>query len=153
MSIRQSVPTAGDFPVHCDIEVRFRDLDGMAHVNNAVYATYFEVARLEYVKALGYADVEGDLVDLQPFIMLEMHCRFLAQVRFGEGLVAHVRTASIGTKSFAFEYLITRRRDGAAVATGRTTQVYFSYAEQRPLAVPKDFRERIERLERRSIPA
>ena len=153
MSARQSVPRAKDFRTRFDIEVRFRDLDAMGHVNNAVYATYFEVARLGYVKAMGYADFEGDVADLQPFIMLDIQCRFLAQVGLDEGLVVHIRTVSIGTKSFAFEYLITRRKDGTAVTTGRSTQVYYSYQEQKTLAVPKDFRDRIERLEGRSIPA
>ncbi|MEI7703233.1 MAG: thioesterase family protein [Deltaproteobacteria bacterium] len=151
MSGPQTVPRAEDFRVHRDIEVRFRDLDGMAHVNNAVYATYFEVARVAYVKALGHADPDGPLEALQPFIMLEMNCRFLAQVRFGEDLVVHIRTVSIGTKSFAFEYLLCRRKDGAAVATGRSTQVYFSYADQETLPIPEGFRNRIERLEGRAM--
>lgn len=153
MSIREAVPRAEDFRFRCDIEVRFRDLDAMGHVNNAVYATYFEVARLGYVAALGHADPGGGVVELQPFIMLDIHCRFLAQVGFGEPLVVHLRTVSIGTRSFAFEYLITRRKDGTAVATGRTTQVCFSYAEQKTLPVPQAFRDRIERLEGRPIPA
>lgn len=41
-------------PYTADIPVRFRDLDPMKHVNNAVYATYLEQAR-----ALFYEDVVG----------------------------------------------------------------------------------------------
>jgi acyl-CoA thioester hydrolase len=36
------------FKFSTHIEVRFRDLDALGHVNNAVYLTYFEIARLHY---------------------------------------------------------------------------------------------------------
>ena len=40
------------FKFSTQIEVRFRDLDALGHVNNAVYLTYFEIARLHYCKHL-----------------------------------------------------------------------------------------------------
>ena len=47
------VPTPDDFRYSRTIEVRFRDLDGMDHVNNAVFFTYFEQGRVGYWRALG----------------------------------------------------------------------------------------------------
>ena len=32
----------------CPITIRFRDTDTMGHVNNAVYLSYFELARMDY---------------------------------------------------------------------------------------------------------
>jgi acyl-CoA thioester hydrolase len=150
MSTRPPLPAPEDFRFHCDLEVRFRDLDAMGHVNNAVYATYFEVARLGYVKALGVPD-QGGVFDLFPFIMLDIQIRFLAQAGLGEVLRIHVRTTSIGTKSFVFEYLITRRDGGAVVTVGNSTQVYYDYREHRTLPVPQGFRDLLERLEGRRI--
>lgn len=148
MTERRPDPRPEDFRFHCDIEVRFRDLDAMGHVNNAVYATFFEVARTGYAKALGLA---GSGRELFPFIMLDIHCRFVAPAVLGDTLVAHLRTASVGTKSFVFEYLVTRRNDGAVVATGSSTQVYYDYQQQRTLPVPPEYRERLERLEGRRL--
>jgi acyl-CoA thioesterase FadM len=68
-------------------------------------------------------------------------------------LVVHLRAASIGTKSFVFEYLVTRKADGAPVAAGRSTQVYYDYARQQTLPVAQEFRERLERLEGRRLGA
>jgi len=149
MSERPPTPRIEDFRAHFDVEVRFRDLDAFSHVNNAVFATYFEGARLGYVRALGHAPPDADVVTLQPFIMLEFQCRFLAQVGYGDPLAVHVRSASVGTKSFVLEYLITPRSDGVAVATGKTTQVCFDYSAQRTIPVPPHFRECIERFEGR----
>jgi acyl-CoA thioester hydrolase len=144
-------PKPEDFRFSCEIAPRFRDLDAMGHVNNAVYATYFEVARTEYLRALGLGDSGGDGLGMFKFIMLDVYCRFVAPALLTDVLVAHLRTSSIGTKSFAFEYLITRRRDGGVVATGTSTQVYYDYEERRTLPVPPAFRERVERLEGRTL--
>ncbi|MDA0882981.1 MAG: thioesterase family protein, partial [Bacteroidetes bacterium] len=35
-----------------EIEVRFRDIDAMGHVNNAVYLSYFEQARIGFFNAI-----------------------------------------------------------------------------------------------------
>lgn len=149
--VRRQDPKPEEFRFSCDIEVRFRDLDANAHVNNAVYATYFEVARTGYMKALGLDGSAEDGAALFPFIMLDVYCRFVAPVVFGDVVVAHLRTASIGTKSFVFEYLLTRRGDGAAVAVGSSTQVYYDYRAQRTLPVPAELGARIERLEGRRL--
>lgn len=38
-----------------EIQVRFADLDVMGHVNNSVYLSYFEMARVHYFgELLGY---------------------------------------------------------------------------------------------------
>jgi acyl-CoA thioesterase FadM len=53
----------------------------------------------------------------------------------------------MGTTSFDFEYLITSRADGRTVATGRTTQVFYNYAQHRTEPVPDDLREAFSRIE------
>ena len=47
-------------PVKMIIQIRWRDLDALGHVNNAVYLTYFELARLAYVRALLGDDAPRD---------------------------------------------------------------------------------------------
>ncbi len=41
-----------DFHYLTPFDVRFRDLDSLGHVNNAVYLTYFEIARIGYWRKL-----------------------------------------------------------------------------------------------------
>lgn len=41
-------PTLDDFPLHISIPVRYSDTDRQGHVNNAVFATYLEVARVAF---------------------------------------------------------------------------------------------------------
>jgi len=143
-------PLPQDFPVTCTVQVRFRDLDAMNHVNNAVYLTYFEVGRGAYLKALLGPDVTlRSLGEQLPFILLDVYCRYVSPAELGEVLEISVRTCKVGTKSFAFEYLIRATDDGRTVAVGHSTQVYYDYANRCTAPVPETLREAIERVEGR----
>lgn len=127
------------------IEVQFRDCDPLGHVNNAVYLTYFEVARFAYCReAMGYTEL-GPL----SFIMARVECNFRSQARLADRLDLRIRLSDIGRSSFVFEYEIAQAADGRVVADGKSIQVMFDYAAQRSVPVPDDFRERAERAEGR----
>ncbi|MBI4699668.1 MAG: acyl-CoA thioesterase [Deltaproteobacteria bacterium] len=143
-----ALPPADAFRFSCEIEVRFRDLDAMGHVNNAAYLTYFEIARTGYMRELGHAaEDERELGVMFPFIVAEITCRYLAPAGLGERLRVLLRTVRIGSKSFEFDYLVVRAGDGQAVATGHSVQIYYDYRERRSLPVPQRFRELIAKLE------
>ena len=152
MSPTAPLRSVGDFRWSCELEVRFRDVDAMGHVNNAAYLTYFEVARTGYMRALGH--VEGPrpaMADWFPFIVAQLSCRFLAPATVGDRLRVHLRTSKLGRKSFDFDYLAVQAADQSPVAAGQSTQVYYDYREQRTKLIPADFRQRIEKLEGRSL--
>jgi acyl-CoA thioester hydrolase len=138
-------PTPEQFPYKHEVEVRFRDLDGMGHVNNAVYATYFEIARIRYMSDLArLRDEHADSPGEQSFILLDLYCRFVDQVSYGETLQVGLRVSDIGNTSFKIEYLVSSHEDGRVVATGYTTQVWFDYATGKKLPVPESFRRAVE---------
>ena len=133
--------TEDQFKFHCNVEVRFRDLDAMGHVNNAIYFTYFEMGRTAYMKAVGYKPPENAAVNQSfPFILAEISCRFISAASLEETLSVYVRTLRTGRKSFDFEYLITEADSGRHIANGRSVQVYYDYEPGRSVELPKDFR-------------
>lgn len=148
MAKREDLPVPDDFRFHCEVPVRFRDLDAMGHVNNAVYLTFFEVGRERYVEALEL-DTPPDtpMKDRFPFIILDAHIRFVSPARFGESIRAHVRITDIGTKSFVFRYLLTSTDGGRTLAVGRTTMVHYDYVGQKTTPIPESFLAAIRRLE------
>ena len=116
----KEVPTNSTaYACHTPIQVRFRDLDAMAHVNNAVYFTYFEIGRETYMEAMGYAK-EGtdDIHDRFPFILAEISCRYLRPVQPGETVTIHIRVNRLGNSSWGFQYLLTSDAHNEAVAAG-----------------------------------
>lgn len=155
--------TPADFRSRTEISVRFRDLDAMGHVNNAVYFTFLEQGRVQYMRDLnlpaGIAETKGAgggsaLSVYQqrfPFVLVEAGCRYLAPVEIDTVLVVHTQMKSVGRKSFHFQYLITRKMDGQRVAVAWSAQVCYDYRSGRPRAVFPDLVERAERLEKRSL--
>lgn len=129
------------FPYTMPLRVTFRDLDVLGHVNNAVYLTYFEQARIGYgLQLIGSPDV-ADLA----FILAEATVTYLKPAFFGDDLLMGVRVAEIGTKSFVMEYGLQRPASGEQIARGRTVQVWFNYATQRSEPVPQSFRDAVAR--------
>ncbi|MFO7926770.1 acyl-CoA thioesterase [Natronomonas sp.] len=118
------------------LRVRLRDLDHMKHVNNSVYATYMEQARMDYftdVLDLGIDDVEMALAS--------SHIEFEKQVRYGGQLRVQIRVPELGTTSFPFEYRFVDSGDVAA--TARTVQVVLDTAGETTRPIPDTWRERI----------
>jgi acyl-CoA thioester hydrolase len=130
------------------IEVRFRDCDPLGHVNNAVYATYFEVARFSYWReALGYTRADGF-----SFIMARVEVNFRAEAVAGEALDVRIRIGRIGRRSFTFDYEIVRIGDGVLIADGSSVQVMFDYATRKSQPVPEAYRARVAAFEQREFP-
>jgi acyl-CoA thioester hydrolase len=146
MSERREIPSSESFPLHTDVAVRFNDVDAMGHVNNAVYLTFFEEARVGLFTQGGMASEDGTPLEARfPFILAEATCRYLSPARVGETLRVYLRLARIGTTSFDLEYLILERNERRPVATGRTVQVAFDYTTRRPIPVPEEVRALLER--------
>ncbi len=119
------------------LATRYADYDTKGHVNNAVFLTYFEMARERaWVEALG-----GD-ADF-PFILAEASVRFVSEAKIGDALEIEITTAEVRTKAWVWAYIIRRAADGAVVAEGRTVQVMFDYAAGRTVPIPDALREQL----------
>ena len=125
-----------------NIEVRFRDLDAIGHVNNAVFFTYFEEGRKHFSKKV--FDV-SDVSDFN-FIMAHIQCDFIKPIQFNDRVILQMWVKDIGSKSFSFEYRLVDFSDEAMVyATGKSIQVCYDYEKNRSIEVPEKMRERLTR--------
>jgi acyl-CoA thioester hydrolase len=118
--------------------VVLRDLDAFAHVNNAVYLTYAENARVAYLKELVGAVTYEQIRNIMAHATID----FRAEASYGDILTIAVRTERIGTKSFDLAYRIVRQ-DGETVAELSTVQVMFEFATGQTIAVPSEWRSAI----------
>jgi acyl-CoA thioester hydrolase len=126
-------------------DVAFRDLDGLGHVNNAVYLSYVESARLAYMQ-----EVLGPLELEELGIVADVKISFRSPAQLGERLEVGHRVSRVGETSLTFDFEL-RGGDGRLVAEGSTVHVAFDYGEQRPAPVPEQWRSRIESYEARSL--
>ena len=122
------------------LATRYADYDTKGHVNNAVYLTYFEMARERaWVEGLGQnADFS--------FVLAEATVRFVSEAMIGTALEIEITTAEVRTKAWVWAYVIRRSDDGRVVAEGNTVQVMYDYAAGRTVPIPDGLRERLAAL-------
>ena len=132
---------------HCftPVKIRFRDLDAFGHVNNAVYFTFMELARVDYFRQIGV--LKSGAFPSPFFIVAEATCEFKAPIDMDTALVIQTRVSRLGNSSFDMEYRFVDESGGAVLATGRTVQVTFDYAAGRSVPLPAEWRAAIVQLE------
>ena len=117
------------------IDVRFRDLDAMGHVNNAVFFTYFEQGRLAFFNSAS----PGDKFPGFDFILAHISCDYLKPVTIDDKLTLQIRVGKIGGKSFTFEYIVINRNDADIIyASGNSVQVCYNYEKEETIPVSNE---------------
>jgi acyl-CoA thioester hydrolase len=117
------------FPYARRERVRFRDCDSMGHMNNAVYSTFLEEARIEVV---------GDLAD---FILARVEIDFRAQLRAGDEVEVRTRCSHVGTKSLVLEHEMLV--DGRLAAEGKSVLVGYDYEHEQSVALSAEVKARL----------
>ena len=91
-----------DFNFHYKIETRWKDLDAFQHINNAVYATYIESARVDLFKRWGIPGTNTG----KSIIMASLKISYLKQLKHPSLLVIGQRLCRLGKTSFDIESII-----------------------------------------------
>ena len=119
--------------------VIFRDIDVYGHVNNAVYLTYFEIARaLLWFELSGRAPVARGL----DFIVARAEIDFKKQVSLEEIEIC-IRVGEMRTTSFDTLYEIRKPASGEVAATGKVTVVLFDWARQSKMPISDALRRKV----------
>ena len=115
------------------VRVRFADTDAQGIAHNAAYLVWFEVARVEYLRAYagGYQTLRDHGIEA---LVLESHCRYRIPARFDDELVIHARCLGLRGARFRYEYAITRGDE--VVADGHTEHACVDARTMRPTRVP-----------------
>jgi len=112
--------------------VRFRDLDSMAHMNNAVYATFIEQARIAFLSPKG--------ADVANMILARLEIDFRSPVELGETVEIAVTPTRVGTKSFDLGYVLSA--GDRVVAEAKTVIVAYDYESAQSVELPAEWKER-----------
>jgi len=129
------------------IEVRFSDLDAMRHVNNAVYLTYIEEARISYFNEV----FKRDKSSLEySAIVARIEIDYLQPINLGDKVEIFTRVSKLGNKSTDIENLILIDRDGNKIAAASvlTKLVAYDYKKLQSIQIPEDVRRKIEEFEK-----
>lgn len=136
------------YPFEVVVEVAFRDIDAFGHVNNAVFFSYMEYARVKYaIELFSGTDLASEsLLDI-PLILVHASCTYHSPALFGEELLLGVGLSRFGNKSFDLLYRFAGE-DGRLIATGKTIQVMYDYGTSSAFPIPQTIKDKVEAFQR-----
>lgn len=118
-----------------EINVRFRDLDPLNHVNNAVFNTYFEEARIDFIHAI--PEFNDSMQDGYSFVLVHLEIDYIQPVILGETLMAGSSVEEFGNSSINGIQAIYDKKSHTLKAVAKTTGVWFNLEKQRPARLPE----------------
>ncbi len=130
------------------IQVRFKDVDMMEHINNAEYFSYVELARLKYFDEVVGPD--ADWHDQHGLIMAHFEIDFREAGSFDDNISVYTRCSKLGTKSFDLEWCIVKETGSTEkiLAEGKTIVACYDYETRKAKEIPPERRKLIEEFER-----
>jgi acyl-CoA thioester hydrolase len=122
---RRPAPQLADYPHRATDIIRFADLDPQGHVNNAVFATYFETGRVAMFRNpdLGIGVPDGT------FILVRAEIDFLRELRWPGTVEIGTALMEFGRSSFTVGQVIFN--EGVCCAAGRFTMVLIDRTTRR----------------------
>lgn len=105
------------------VRVRYAETDQMGVVYHGNYFVWFEVGRVELMRALGVEYKKMEVEDDCHIVVADAHCRYLHSARYDEVLRIRTRIAESRSRTIQFAYEVFRDSDGQLLATGATTHV------------------------------
>jgi len=114
--------------------MRFGDTDALGHVNNASFASYAEVARLDFLQRLGKS--------VRSLILASLYVDYRRQVAFDEAVHIDSWVEKIGKSSFTITQTIFANDERAADV--RSVVVHFDYAAGKSRELAPEMRAALE---------
>src|SRR3954454_16418965 len=122
-----AMPILEDFPYRLADNVRFADLDPNSHVNNAVYATYFETGRVTLMKDQAFALTPDRLA----WIMVRLDIHFRAEMKWPNTIEMGLGVSRFGRTSVTFDQVVFC--EGRCVASAQSVSVLIDEVTRRPV--------------------
>lgn len=129
-----------DFKYRVKIPIRFADIDAFGHVNNAIYLTYFEIARSSYWDEI----IEWNWDELG-IIIRQSLVDYLKPIHLNDEIYAYVKTSRIGNSSFDLDYILVKIIDDREeiCTSGQTICVTFDYKSKLSVPIPEKQRNKM----------
>jgi acyl-CoA thioester hydrolase len=133
----RTTPKLDDFPHRAADIIRLGDLDHQGHVNNAVFATYLETGRVNFMR-----DVFGGLrFGDNSFVVARLEINFLKELHWPGAVEACTGVERIGGSSVTYAQAVFH--EGECAASGRTVMVFTDRSTRRSAPLPPEIVERL----------
>ena len=120
-----------DYKLKYHLETRFRDLDAFGHVNNAVYASYIESARVSLLNSWKIPRSNKG----KSIIMASLKINYHSQLNHPTSLVLGQKIIRLGRTSFDIETVVFDSSDNRVICSALVVVVCFDFDSQSPVEV------------------
>jgi acyl-CoA thioester hydrolase len=127
------------------VRVRYAETDQMSVVYHANYFVWFEVGRVELMRALGVEYKRMEIEDDCQIVVADAHCRYHHPARYDEVLRVRTRIAESKNRVIRFSYELFREADEQLLATGETTHIICG-RNGKPKLLPQKYRKIFEAI-------
>ena len=118
-----------DYSQHYEFKTRWKDIDLFGHVNNAVFLTYIEDARIMYFKRWNITEKKRSL------IVASIKIDYLRQIEHPSNLIVGQKVSRIGNSSFDIQSAIFFNNDPNPAANSVVSCVCFDYEKNKSVPV------------------
>lgn len=116
------------------IPIRWSDIDSLGHVNNSCYFSYFEQARIEWLKAIDYSLTPGKPTGP---VLVNAHCSFLHELTFPGDIDVTMSLGEPGRSSFMSYYQLYKSGNTTRLcAEGAAKVVWVDYRAKKSIPLP-----------------
>ena len=128
--------------IESTLRVRYAETDAEGVVYYANYLIYMEVARVNYLRALG---VDRGIWGVHGLglVIAEALCRYHAPAHFDEELVIRAWLESTRRSSSVMHYEVVHKESGRLLADGHTVQVFVDLKTMKPASIPAEVLEKL----------
>ena len=123
------------------LRVRYSDTDQMGYVYYGRYASYYEVARVELFRNLGfsYKKLEEEGIGMP---VIDMETKYLLPIKYDEEITIRTRIEKLPSSRIIFHYEILNQNNDLA-NTAKTTLTFINLLNKKPVRTPKELLELI----------
>lgn len=118
-----------------EIPVRFRDLDPLNHVNNALFNTYLEEARIQFLGEVG--QMQTQFSEGKTFVLVKITIEYLKQITFPSTLLVGTGVGEVGNSSIEAVQGIFDKESKNLMGVAKSTGVWYDINKKRPTRLPE----------------
>lgn len=123
------------FPYWCKLQIRYRDLDTLNHVNNAIFNTFFEEARIRFIQQI--PEFMKSMKEGNSFVLVSFEVNYIKPIFYPSDILAGTGIETYGNSSITGFQAIYDNDTKELKATAKSTGVWYSISKKRPIKLPQ----------------
>jgi len=129
----RDVPDSAKLLYRAQYVMRWGDMDAFGHLNNAMYFTYFEQVRVDWLLSLGTT---------HSMVLANVSCTFICPLKFPATIEVALFGDQPGNSSMHSYYQLYNLDDGKQLcAIGHGTIVWYEHEKDSVIAIPSVVRQ------------